>query len=296
LSKKIIISGRERRLEPAAAFFMSFFITGLGEAYSGSLLQGITLVLIRVVSAIAIPFYTVTNVKSTYLTEAFLSILFFAAVTIFSPVNALCLSLKKKKIVLLKYNTPGFLALFSIFSLVITFIASAVFFSYFSIMRINQNTPPLIEKGDFALIKKTGNIFYNKSEMAILNGGNFNFIRIIGVPGENVSYTKGRFLVQGSELFQSVFTENELIKFSLTDFSVISETQNNLKYPVIQNKDQFKITVNLKDNEYFAAPDDRNNISGFMTVKNENIYGRFEGVLFSMKKIRLLIKPFQDSE
>jgi len=132
--------------------------------------------------------------------------------------------------------------------------------------------------------------------MVVLNNENFNFVRIIGHSGENVSYAKGRFLIQGSELFQSIFTENELKKFTLTNFDVISETQSYLKYPVIQNKDKFKIDTLLKDNEYFVAPDDRNQVSEFATIKNENIYGRLEGLLFSAARMNIIIRPFIISE
>jgi len=45
LSKKIIISGQERDLNPIIALIMSIVITGMGELYSGFPQKGITLAL-----------------------------------------------------------------------------------------------------------------------------------------------------------------------------------------------------------------------------------------------------------
>jgi hypothetical protein len=275
---------------------MSFFITGTGEVYSGSTQRGVILALLRGVSALAIPFYSVINLKSSYLTEVTISLLFFIVVTLYSPFNALMLSLRKKKIIIYKYNTAKFIMFFAVCNLIFTLTTAAAFFSFFSIIRINGNFRPIIEQGDIAVIKKPDNQIYNKGEMAVIRNEDFRFLRIIGQSCENVSYNKGRFAVDGSELFQSVFTENELAKLSLTDFDVISEVNGNLKYPVIQNKDKYSLNIYLKKNEYFAAPDDRNEISGFKTIKKENICGRMEGIIFSLKRIRFLIKPFQLSE
>ena len=132
--------------------------------------------------------------------------------------------------------------------------------------------------------------------MIILKDKNSGFLRIIGQPGDNVTYSKGRFSIQGSELFQSIFTEDELKKFSLTDFDVISEIRDRFKYPVIQNRDKYSINIFLKSDEYFAAPDDRNDITRFTIVKKDNISGRLEGLLFSGKRKAVLIKPFRMSE
>lgn len=296
MSRQIIISGRERILKPYISFIMSFLITGMGEVYSGSTQRGITLVLLRASSALAIPFYSMTNVKSSHLTEIFFSLLFFASVTLFSPFNALRLSIKKKKIVVTKFNSVRFIAFFTVSNILITLISITVFLSFFSIIRVNQNYPPIIENGDIAVIKKIGSQVYKKGEVAVIKNENFSFLRIIGQPGENVSYSKGRFSNQGSELFQSIFTEEELNRFSLTDFDVISETQDEFKYPVIQNREKYSMDIVLKNDEYFAAPDDRNDIAGFAAVKSDKIYGRLEGLLFSVKRKAILIRPFRMSE
>jgi signal peptidase I len=275
---------------------MSFFITGMGEVYSGSTQRGITLLLLRAASALALPFYSMTNVKSSHLMEIFFSLLFFASVTFFSPFNALIMSIKKKKIVVTEFNSARFIAFFAVSNILITLISITVFLSFFSIIRVNQNYPPIIENGDIAVIKKIGSQVYKKGEVAVIKNENLSFRRIIGQPGENVSYSKGRFSNQGSELFQSIFTEEELNRFSLSDFDVISETQDEFIYPVIQNREKYRMDIVLNKDEYFAAPDDRNDIAEFAAVKSDKIYGRLEGILFSVKRKAILIKPFRLSE
>ena len=296
MSKKIIISGRERILKPYIAFIFSFFITGAGEIYSGSPQRGIILALMRAAAPLALPFYAVTNIKSSYLTEIFLSLLFFLSVSLFSPFNALIITLKKKRIVVSKFSSVKFAAVFAGCNLIITLLALSLFFSFFSIRLIHKNYPPVIEQGDVAVINKFIGYPLRKGETILLKNDGNGILRLIGLQGEKVIYSKGRFSVQGSEIPQSVFTESELKKFSVADFDVISETEGSFKYPVIQNRDQYAQNITLKDDEYFAAPDDRNEISGFIKIKKENIYGRVEGVLFSIKRLKFLIKPFIISE
>ncbi|PKL16955.1 MAG: hypothetical protein CVV49_13585 [Spirochaetae bacterium HGW-Spirochaetae-5] len=287
MSKRIIISGRERRLNPLLSSTMSLLFTGTGEIYSGSPLRGITLSLLRSASLL---------VKSSYLTEVFIALLFFAFITFFSPLYALFLSMQKKKIVISALSSVRFTVLFITFNSAITIISAAVFFSFFSVIRVGQNYPPIIEPGDFALIKKSENPVYKSGEMIVLKDENLNLARIIGIPGEIISSEKGRFSVDRSELPLSIFTEEELNKFSLTDYDVISETQGEFKYPVIQNKSNYKLNISLKDGRYFAVPDDRNDLAGYAAVKTSNIYGRLEGLLFSSKRVKLLIKPFRRAE
>jgi hypothetical protein len=296
LSKRIIISGRERILSPFLSFFMSLFFTGMGEIYSGSPQRGFTFALMRGFSLLAVPFYSMTNIKSSYLTEVFISLMFFCIITFLSPLCALFISIKKRKIVISRLSSLKFIVLSAIFNSVITIVSAAIFFSFFSIMRVNRNYPPIIEQGDIALIKKTENPAYRSGEMIVLKDENSSLVRIIGIPGESITCEKGRFSIDKSELPLSIFTEDELKKFSLTDYDVISETQGEFKYPVIQNKSNYKLNISLKDDRYFAVPDDRNDLAGYAVVKTGHIYGRLEGLLFSFKRTDFLIKPFRPAE
>ena len=275
---------------------MSLLFTGTGEIYSGSPLRGIILALLRSASLLAVPFYSFTNIKSSYLTEVFISLVFFTFITFLSPLYAVFISIRIKKIVISGVSSVKFIVLSVIFNSALTIVSAAVFFSFFSVIRVDQNYPPIIEPGDIALIKKSENPVYRSGEMIVLKDENLSLARIIGIPGEIISSVKGRFSVDGSELPLSIFTEEELNKFSLTDYDVISETQGGYKYPVIQNKSSYKLNIFLKDDRYFAVPDDRNDLAGYAAVNSSNIYGRLEGLLFSSKRVKLLIKPFRRAE
>jgi hypothetical protein len=296
LSKRIIISGRERILSPLLSFVMSLFFTGMGEIYSGSPQRGIAFALIRGVSLLAVPFYSMTNIKSSYLTEVFISLMFFCFITFLSPLCAVFISLKKKKITISGMSSLKFIVLSGIFNSLLTLVSITLFFSFFSIMPVNYNYPPIIEEGDIAVIKKSEDRRHTRGEMVVLKNETLSMGRVIGIPGEEVVYDKGRFSLDESELFLSIFTENELMRFSLSDFDVISETNGEFKYPVIQNRDKFKLKISLKDDTYFTAPDDRNDLAGFAAVKPGHIYGRLEGLLFSFKRTGFLIKPFRPAE
>lgn len=275
---------------------MSLFFTGIGEIYSGSPQRGIILALIRGTSLLAVPFYSMTNIKDSYLTEVFFTLLFFTFITLFSPFNALVISFKKKKIVITKLSSTKFIIPAIICNIGITALSMAVFFSFFTIKTINTSYPPIIEPGDIAVIKKSENRKYKRGEMLALQNEKPGLVRIIGIPGEKITYDKGRFSVEGSELFLSIFTEEELKQFSLTDFDVISETQGSFTYPVVQNRDKFKLDIVLNGDEYFSAPDDRNKTEQFSLITSEQIYGRLDGLLFSTKRVKFLIKPFSPAK
>lgn len=296
MSKRIIISGSVRKLNPLLSFVLSLFATGTGEIYSGSPQRGIALALIRAASALAVPYYSVINIRDSHLTGVMVSVLFFLFITVSSPLHAMYLAFKNKRIVLAGYSSAKFIIFFAVSSILVTSVSVTVFFSFFSIKRINKSYPPVVEQGDIAVIKKTGNASWNRGETVVLNNENSSLLRIIGLPEENVSYSKGRFSVDGTELSLSIFSENELKKLSLSDLNVISETSGRFRYPVIQNREKYSINMTLSRDEFFAAPDDRNSTESFLKIKNENIYGRMEGLLFSVKRSAILIKPFRINE
>lgn len=275
---------------------MSLAVTGLGEIYSGYPQRGILYTLLRAASCLAVPFYSLVNTKSTLLPEVLISIIFFLAITIISPLNTILITVKKKKIALSRYNSPGFYTSFILINLFLTLLSVSVFFCFFSIIKIQKDYPAFIEKDDIIVIKKIGNSLYKKGEMIMLNNENTSIVRIISIPGENVSYDKGRFSVDGSELILSIFNDNDLKNFSLTDYDVISESNGYYKYPVIQNRGKLKLNYNLKQNEYFTAPDDRNDTSGFQIIKPEIISGRIEGKLYSVRRSKFALNTFQIDE
>ena len=304
MSKKIIISGQERELNPVMALIMSVAVTGLGELYSGFPQKGIVLALARSISLLIIPFYTMVYAKYSYMTEVFISIIVFSAITIFSPVYAYNISLERKKIIVQSLSSMRSIIIFAISNTIITTLAMIIFVSNFSIRLSNNSSDPLISRGDIIVLKKINQDSFKKGELVLLNktialfetrfvlDNEFQFARIIALYGENISYKNGRFFIDGSDLFQSIFTESEMRKLALTNYDVISESDGAIKYPVIQKKDNFTYNNTLKSDEYLAAPDNRESAEEFTVVKGEDIRGRVEGILFSPKRFKFLIKPF----
>jgi signal peptidase I len=271
---------------------MSVIVTGLGELYSGFPQKGITLALARSISLLIIPFYTMIYAKYSYMTEVLISIICVAAITVFSPVYAYNISLKRKKIIVQSLSSMQSIVIFALSNVIITTLAIIIFASNFSIMRSNNGSDPLLNKGDIIVLKKGSKDSFNRGEMVLFKGDVSRFARIIGLYGDNIVYKKGRFSIDGSELFQSIFTESEMKKLALTDYDVISESDGAIKYPVIQKKDDFIYKNTLKNNEYLAVPDNRESAEEFTVVKGEDIYGRVEGILFSLKRFKFLITPF----
>jgi signal peptidase I len=292
LAKKIILSGTEKDSRPFISFIMSLAFTGMGEAYSGHPMRGIIFALLRVLSCLAVPFQSMINTESPLLSGVFISIILFILITLISPLYSLYLSLKNKKIILSGFNTTGFYCAYMILSIIITVFSISVFTGTFSILKIQKTYSPFIERGHIILIKKIGNQTYKKGDLVIRNDSP-EIIRIIGVPGEKVTYNKGRFSIDNTELDLSIFNDMDLKSFSLTEYNVIAESNSRYSYPVIQNPGKLRFTILLKDNQYYAAPDDRNETESFQIIIPEKILGRAEGILFSPKRSDFLIKPLQ---
>jgi hypothetical protein len=294
--KKIIISGKEKNLNPVIALIMSLAFTGMGEFYSGFPQKGAALALTRSLFLIIIPFYAIVYEKYSYMTEVLISLILFAAIIIFSPVYAYKISSKRKKITIQRLSSNQSIIIFAVFNVIITVISLNIFLSNFSIMRVFAGSDHFIDMGDIIVSKKVHKDSFHRGEMVLVKGDEFRLARIIGLYGENIIYKKGRFSIDGSELFQSIFTEPEMKKLSLTDYDVISESDGFIKYPVIQKKDNFTYKNTLKKDEYLIVQDNRQLSSGFDVVKGEDIYARIDGILFSPKRFKFLIKPFLISE
>lgn len=290
MAGKIILSGKERASRPLIAFLMSLVLTGTGEFYSGNPQRGILLALLRSLSCLAVPFYSILNPENIMLEDVFAAVTLFLFISIFSPLSNLYFTLKKKKIFLTEYNTRGFFSVFIIVNIIITALSIIVFSGSFTFFMAKKGYPPFIEAGDILVIKKIGNTVYNKSDLVMYGYGK-NIIRIIGIPGEDISYSKGRFSINNSELTISIFNDMDIKNLSLTDYNVIAESNWKYRYPVIQNKDKLRFNYKLYENEYFAAPDDRNETSAFQKIKQEDIKGRVEGILYSFKRTEFIIPP-----
>ena len=278
---RVIVSTTERKTEPWLSLIMSLLIPGLGEVYAGIPLSGIIFSLSRLIAILAVPFYSFINSSESMTEEIFASVVLFVLITISSGVHSF-LKCRKKKTLMSWYNSSVLYSLFSCVNIILTVVAIVLFLSVFEITKADEAQPPLFRKGDLIAIKKINLSGYSSGDIVAVNSGSTGkLLRVIGLPGERIGYTKGRFLSDGSELPLSIFTEEELWKLSLTDYDVISEQNGRVRYAV-KGDPSLKIQeIILSAGEYFLAPDIRNTTELFLKNEQSRIKGRVEGILYS---------------
>lgn len=281
MKARVIVSKTERSISPWISLLLSLFFTGLGELYSGIPFSGIALALARIIVLLSVPFYTIINSRETMTEEILVFCLALLVITISSPVNSFIAG-RKRKAYLSWYNSALFYLLFMIISILLTAFSAGVFFSTFEIKRASADAPPLIKKGSFIIVKKLHNAEYTAGDMVkaeIQNG--VTYLRVIGVPGDKISCEKGRILSDGSELPRSIFSEEELGKFSLSDYDVVSEQNGNVRYPVKSDVSLKMPETLLAADEYMLAPDIRTTAESFIRITSGGIRGRIEGIIYS---------------
>ncbi len=297
MSRKIIISQTYRKANPFYAFLMSFFFTGLGQIYTGSLQRGITFLLLKILVILIPPFYLIYNPGYSFLKEISAAIIILTTLIFFSSIDASVKSLRTPQIPARRYNTPAFYVIFSIAGTILTLLSIIFFMFFFSFHKAAESAEPLFESNDLILTSRIPGREYSHGETVLIKtDGTYSIERIIALPDEKAAYINSRFSLNGSELPLSIFSENELRQMPISSYDVVSEMNGPYKYPVRQKKGKSGIKFNLKGDEYLTASDDRE-IENFYTIINhKNIAGRVEGSLISFNRKKMLIKPFIKGE
>ena len=297
MSRNLIISQKYRKANPFYAFLMSFFFTGLGQIYTGSLHKGITFLLLKLLIILIPPIYLIYNPDYSYLEEISSAIIILMSLIFFSSIDALFKAITTQQIPAERYNNAAFYLIFSIAVTVLT-IASIIFFlSFFSFIKITESAEPLFETNDLILTSRMPGKIYSHGETVLIDeDGSRSIKRIISVPGEKSEYRNSRFSVDGSELLLSIFSENELRRMPISSYDVVSEFNGQYKYPVRQKKGRSGIRFNLKEDEFLTASDDREKENFYTIVNHQSITGRVEGSLVSFNRKKILIKPFIKTE
>jgi len=293
LTKKIITSSINRKGKPLRAATLSLFFIGLGEVYAGSLFIGASLLLLRTLILVSVPFYSYLNPHVNNKYAIIISLLLVILVSFISPVIAY---IKAREMKLIKwYNKYIFYLSFAAISLITTFIAIVVYFSFFCFYKAEADYSPLISKGDIVLVQKNCPL-YTYGDLILIPSEPYAIIgRIIGLPGETVEYSSGRFIVNESHLHLSVFSEEDLKNFSLTDYDIYAEKNSNIYYPVIKNSN-FKLNkTKCSPQEYFLAPDNRNLSNFFIKATEDKFYGKILATVYSIRGF-VLFKNFSITE
>jgi signal peptidase I len=293
LSRKIIVSQNFRKANPFLAFILSFFFTGLGQIYNGSIYRGIVFFLIKIIIILTPPFLVLTNPDSYYLHIVFYSLISLVILQAANSIDAYMKCLLKRRIPLQKYNKPGIYTAYASADIVITFFCFLWFSAFFSFFSVPEKNEPLFEKKDILLVSRIPDKKYSHGETVIIKSkSGLSITRIIALPGEKAGYKNSRFLIDGSELPLSIFSEKELHSMSLTNYDIVSELNGLYKYSVIQSRTKSGFRVLLKDNEYLTSKDDRNVNEFSNVVTSDKIAGRVEGIFVSPLRRQLLIRPF----
>ena len=293
MSKKIIISKNYKKTNPRIAFTLSFFFTGLGQVYAGAFYRGTIYLLLKLFIILIPPFYAITNPDAFFLNTVFYTASALVSLIIINSIDALVKGIKNPETTVQKYNNLIAYILYGAAGTLLTIIFSLLFTLVFSFYKVPQTVEPIYEKNDLVLVSKIPGKKYTHGEPVLIQKqSGMSIKRIIAIPGEKAEYKNSRFLVDGSELMLSIFSEAELKKMSLTSYDVISELNGFFKYSVKQSRIKFEFRENLKPEEYLTASDDRSEKDFHDLTEQENIYGRVEGIVFSPLRKKILIEPF----
>lgn len=297
MSRKIIISQKYRRANPFFAFLMSFFFTGLGQIYTGSLHRGVTFLLIKLLIILVPPIYLIYNPDYSFLKEISAAIAILTALIICSSIDAFIKACRTTQIPAERYNTAFFYIIFSITGTALTSAGIIFFISFFSFHKIEESAEPLFEVNDLILTSRMPGKIYSHGETVLIDeNGSRSIKRIISIPGEKAEYKNSRFSVDGSELLLSIFSENELRQMPISSYDIVSEVNGQYKYPVRQKKGRSGIKFNLKEDEFLTASDDREKENFYSVINHGRISGRVEGSLISPSRKKIMIKPFIEAE
>ena len=281
LNRKIIVSTTGRKNNKWIAVFLSLFFTGLGQVYAGYAVQGIVFLLLKILSALLLPFYSLwedsTLLAAGILTEMVIFILLSMAAALHAFILCVKVNVRSSW-----YNSLPSYILYGFLSSLLTLLSLIVFFSFFGIEKITDDAAPLMRKGDIIAVKKISRERFSRGELILMKkDGAVKIARIIALPGENVSCEKGRFIVDDYELPLTIFTENELHNLSVSDYDVISEQNGTWRYPVIKGSRDLNMKAVPDEKRYFVSPDDRRDSASMSRVSLEDITARVEGILYS---------------
>lgn len=293
MSRKIIISKNYRKANPLIAFILSFFFTGLGQVYAGALYRGTAFLLLKLIIILIPPFFAINNPDAFFLNNIFYTASALIILTLINSIDAFVKCIKKPLITVQKYNNLVLYTLYAAAGTFLTIIFALWFTLIFSFYIVPETVEPIYEKNDLILISKIPEKKYIHGETVLIRDqSNLSIKRIIAIPGEKVNYKNSRFLVEGSELMLSIFSEAELKKMSLTSYDVVSELNGFYKYSVKQSRIRSGFAKKLKEREYLTASDDRSGKDFYELIEQSSIYGRVEGILLSPLRKKILIEPF----
>jgi signal peptidase I len=298
--QKIIKSVKTGRRDPAAAFFMSLAVTGLGQVYNGRYSAGAALFLLRAVSEFIVPAYIHARPEPSYINFFAAALAFNLIVFLISPVEALLFSLKNREVPLKKWNTLPVYTLFALLNISVLTAGLLVNSAFFSISPFPGETSSLIFTGDdIVLVKKYTSSNPAWGEYIIYReDGTRKASRISGTEGDTVEISSSSLVLNSLPSRIGIPDEKlSLKKGPAGGEDLYLETAGPLTYPVkidfsTEKGKEEKRIITPGRGEFLLIDDDRKKEGFFRLVKREQVVGRIEGVVFSKEPGRLFLRPF----
>jgi signal peptidase I len=298
--QKIIKSVKTGRRDPAAAFFMSLAVTGLGQVYNGRYSAGAALFLLRAVSEFIVPAYIHARPEQSYIDFFAAALSFNIIIVLISPIEALAFSLKNREVQLKKWNSVPVYAVFSLLNILVLTAGLLVNSVFFSISAFpGEKSSLLFNPADIVLVKKYTSSVPGRGEYIIYHeDGARKASRITGTEGDTVEISSRSLVVNSVPSRIRIPDEKLPLKGGLTgEEDLYLETAGPLTYPVKMDfapekgKEEKRI-ITPGNGELLLVDDDRKQEVFYRVIKREEVVGRIEGVVFSGEPGRLFLKPF----
>lgn len=284
MADKIIQTQKREERRPGIAFLLSLFLTGLGQMYNGDLPKGAVFLLMRTVTLLALPAAMMTRDAGSAIIP-FLGIMAAAlAITIASPAEALARVKRDRKLPVRAYNTLFGYGGYAAAAVVITVVTALVLAAFFSIDQVTGRTSePLLERGDIVLVYRYAPKEYRRGDLVLTGSG--EAARVVALSGDFIKYDNNIFYVNGVSLPLGYLTDDAIGRFTESRGDVLSEMNEGRKYPV-RFKQSAEVTLKgigpiVSKGYVIVASDSRLAKDFARALRNEDIEGRVEGILFS---------------
>ena len=275
---------------PFTAFLLSLVCTGLGQAYNADMAKGAAFAIMRCLAFFLIPFFSLKQEADSIIHIFIALTLICVVISLASSIESLFYAARNRKLPLKAYNSmPGY-GLFASVNLILTGLAVAILCLFFSIDGISdKRAGPLIEPGDYVLIKRYSTRGSARGDLVLLDDG--SAVRIMAVEGDSVGYAGNMFSINGRDLPLGFLPDDLIQTFTPDRGDIVSETNGGKKYPVRFKRSTAISLQNLASpvarGYMLVAADQRLEKNFARIIPAGGIRGRIEGILFSsnMRKI-----------
>lgn len=301
MANRIIKSENKVARYPAAAFLLSFLISGLGQVYNGDLLKGVVFLLMRIFPLLIFPLYIAVQPNELNIHGFAIVCLFQVFIWLLAAIEAL-ISSRKKSVVPGGRHASLLFCLISGIIAILLYICSLIHVSlYFNIVPVEtKQMSPSMLPGEQVLVYNygiehldVGDIIFYHSE------GKTAFGRIIAREKGVFQYAAGRYLVNRQALSIGVYSEQELSSRGYDNPEhLYQEINGNRKYPIqyrsVKNAASKKTIVIAAKNRLLVSYDNRLEKDVYRVIDREAVSGKVEGIVYSENIRRLFLLPYEE--